>query len=133
MTKVRSKTFTPDHFTPREAIDEVRDADGTVIVEARDAYVPQYQGTVTMRAVTYDEYLEIQAELEEKAGNVGARMKVLSSRARSFFLHCDIKRDDGAVFKTWDDIECETGLFPVISEVAAKIRGVHRTDPTKAG
>lgn len=130
----KTRTFTPDHFKATEAVEEQKDGDGKVIVRARAAHVPEYSGTVTMRAVTYDEYLEIQSELDAHIGDTKARMNVLSKRARSYFIACDIKRlDDGMAFKTWDDIECETNLFPVISEVAAKLRQAHRVDPTSAG
>ncbi len=90
----------------------------------------EYAGTVTIRMPTYDERLGFYEGVDmgdstEKTGI--AFMRAIARQVPRFIEEVAIKRlDDGFEFKSFDDLNIDSDMVPVITEIATKLVGKHR-------
>lgn len=109
----------------------------------------EYEGTITLRAPTYDERLdmlemldlldpdaETAEEMTQKAKEKAQKnqtkvLRYLGKKLPDFLEKVDIRRkSDGYLFDSWDKLQHDSDMIPVIREASTKLVGKYQVgDP----
>lgn len=130
---LRTVEFKPSYCGEHEKQDPetgepIKDADGKVIMQPAT-----FEGVVVLASPSFDERMELLESVGIKAdakgrvelGNLNAFgvLRKLVSATKKFYVEVKLKRlEDGAEFKTFDDLAHDAGCDKIISEVAYAIR-----------
>ena len=87
-----------------------------------------YEGSVTLRAPTYDErmsiYDDVGVDLEGVKTKPIAYIRAVAKKVPEFLVECSIKRkSDGFEFKTFEQMQYDSDLAGAITEMATKLVG----------
>jgi hypothetical protein len=92
----------------------------------------KYAGTVSLRLPTYIERISLMRDVDMCGEDNLLRLITMARALPLHFQGADItRREDAHKFTTWSDLESESGLSEVITEMTIKLLGESKAGPTK--